>query len=58
MCSNECVTAPAAIQIKSRVAIRAEEANNTTRLVAGTRRALAYANNAFPTVPIFTVGAS
>ena len=38
------------------VAIRGEEAINTTRLVAGTRRSTAYANNAFPTVPIFTTG--
>ena len=39
------------------VAIRAEEAINTTRLVAGTRRAVSYANNAFPTTPLFTVAA-
>ena len=39
------------------VAIRAEEAINTTRLVAGTRRAAPYANNAFTTTPVFTVGA-
>ena len=40
------------------VAIRAEEAINTTRLISGTKsRTSAYANNAFPAVPIFTVGA-
>ena len=37
------------------VAIRAEEAINTTRLVARTRRATGYNNNAFPTAPIFAM---
>ena len=38
------------------VAIRAEEAITTTRLVAGTRRPVAYGNNAFPTTPVFAMG--
>ena len=37
------------------VAFRVEEAINTTRLVAGTRRSMSYSNNAFTTTPIFTV---
>ena len=39
------------------VAIRAEEAIVTTRLVAGTRRATSYSNAAFTTAPIFTTTA-
>ena len=37
------------------IAIRAEEAINTTRLISGTRRSTAYANNAFMTNPVFAV---
>ena len=37
------------------IAIRAEEAINTTRLISGTRRATTYANNAFITNPVLTL---
>ena len=36
------------------VAIRAEEAITTTRLIAATKKTPSYQNTAFPTVPIFT----